>query len=157
MQSGCIIIRLLKFEQRKSTVFGTVLFLIILLASAVSVPSVYGPKQDYLGALCFVEKNRGSEDIVFSVGAAGFVYERFYKADWKWAENVEDIKAALQSSKSVWLIYTLPFHLESVYPEIMSLIKREFIVAERYDGTLNGGTIYVCRNKGWKIVKNSKA
>ena len=148
MQFGSIIVRWLKLEQKKSTVFGTVLFLIILFASAISVPSAYGPKQDYLGAFSFVENNRDKQDVVFSVGAAGFVYERFYKVNWKWAESVDEIKAAIQSSKPIWLIYTLPFHLESVNPEIMSIIEREFIVAKRYEGTLNGGTIYVCRSKG---------
>lgn len=148
MRFGSIIIRLLKFKRKESTVFGTVLFLIILFASAISVPSAYGPKQDYLGALSFVENNRGSGDIVFSVGAARFVYEKFYKAAWKWAESAEEIEAALQSSKHVWLIYTLPFHLETVYPDIMRLIKHEFRVVEKYYGTLNGGTIYICINKG---------
>jgi hypothetical protein len=147
MQFGAMVTQMLKFEQKKSTLFGTAIFCIILFASAVSVPSAYGPKQDYLGALSFVERNREKADVVFSVGSARFVYEKFYKANWDGVERAEDIESILKSPKRVWLIYTLPFHLETVYPDIMGLIRRQFLVVEKYYGTLNGGEIYVCRNK----------
>jgi len=148
MQFGTMATQMLKLERKKSVLFGTGLFCTILFASAVSVPSVYGPKQDYLGALSFVESNREKTDVVFSVGSARFVYEKYYKVNWNGVEVAEDIESILKSSKRAWLVYTLPYHLEAVYPDIMLLIKNQFTVVEKYYGTLNGGEIYVCSKKG---------
>jgi hypothetical protein len=131
----------------RSAQAGAALFLMAVLASAISLPSAYGPKQDYSGALDFVEKQRERGDAVFAVGAARFPYKEYYHVNWSEGRNAKDLEAALAQSKRVWIVYTLPLHLETAHPDIMDVIHRDFTTVEKFEGTLNGGTIYVSQNK----------
>ena len=139
--------RWLKLNGAQSAQAGAVLFLMTILASAISLPSAYGPKQDYSGALEFVERNRGSGDVVFAVGDARFAYKEYYRVNWSDVRDAGDLEAALDQRKPVWIVYTFPLYLETAYPDIMKAIHRDFATVEKFEGTLNGGTIYVGRNK----------
>ena len=145
MQIGSITHRLLKFQRLTAFQLGTTLCIIIILVSVVSVPSVYGPKQDYLGAISFLKKNRIPGDVIVTVGAAAIPFKHYYGVDWKEVEGAEDLKAIRSQAKRTWLAYTLPPHLEAAYPEIMEIIRNDFKLIKQFYGTLNGGTIFISR------------
>jgi hypothetical protein len=42
----------------------------------------------------------------------------------------------------------MPLQLEGEHPELMEAIRRDFTLIRKFGGTLNGGTIYVCRAEG---------
>ena len=144
MVLGGNISRLLHLKSTASVSAGTALCVSLIFVSAVSVPFAYAPKQDYLGALAFVEKSKDPGDSVVTVGLATYPSKNFYAKNWKEAETLEDLNFIRSRSNRTWLIYTLPLHLQAVYPEIMSNIKQDFRVVKRFYGTLNGGTIFVC-------------
>ena len=39
----------------------------------------------------------------------------------------------------------MPEHVNAKYPEIMSVVNREFEIEKRVHGTVGGGNIFVCR------------
>jgi len=138
--------RLLSLATTQSIPIGTAFALGLILFSMTSLPSVYGPKQDYLGALAFVESKKEPGDTIVTVGLATFPYKYFYKVDWQTVDTLEALDAIRARSKRTWLLYTLPPVMHSVYPEIMASIGRDFGVVKQFHGTLREGVIVVGRS-----------
>lgn len=136
----------LNFSPSRSAWAGSALAVSLIVISALSVPFVYGPKQDHEGALKFIEANRQPGDVVVTVGLATTTFQRLYKTDWVDAPDLKTLEALRGSAKRVWLLYSFPPVLASVQPDIMSSIQKEFIVVKQFGGTVEGGTIYVCRS-----------
>ena len=143
--SGQIVSKLLRFEPEHSGFIGTSLCVGVIIASSFSIPGVYSPKQDFLGALSFVEKHKKPGDKVATVGMAMLPYAEYLKTDWEKAETIESLDSIRANSKRTWLVYTVPIHLQSFYPEILNTISEDFKVIKQFYGTLGGGTIFVCR------------
>jgi len=146
MVLGHVTTRLLNLGPRKSAPLGSALAMGLILFSMTSLPSAYGPKQDYLGALAFVESRKEPGDTIVTVGLATFPYKYFYKVDWEAVDTLEALNAVRSRSKRTWLLYTIPPVLQSVYPDIMASISRDFNVVKQFHGTLRQGTIVVCRS-----------
>jgi mannosyltransferase len=115
----------------------------LVLVSAASVPFAFGPKQDYLGALAFVEAARSPGDAVVTAGLATFPYQRLYKAGFEPVESLEALNSIRSRAKRTILLYTLEPVLESMYPDILASVKRDFKPMKQFGGTLQGGTVYV--------------
>jgi hypothetical protein len=130
----------------RSRWLGAALPVALVVVSATSIPSVYGPKQDYEGALAFVEAQRRPGDAVVTVGLSTFPYHRYYAVDWQEAETLGELNAIRSGATRTWLVYTLPEYLESLYPEIIVSVQRDFQVIKPFGGTLGGGTVFVCRS-----------
>ncbi len=143
--AGDIISRLLRIEPKQSGFIGASLCVGVIVISSFSIPGVYSPKQDFIGALSFVEKHKKPGDKVAAVGMAMLPYTQYLKTGWETVETIETLDSIRAGSKRTWLIYTVPIHLQSFYPEILNNISEEFEVIKQFHGTLGGGTIFVCR------------
>jgi hypothetical protein len=117
----------------------------MVLVSAMSVPYAYGPKQDYAGAIEFIEANEQAGDLVTTAGLASLPYKEFYGRDWQEITTVDRLNALRAGARRTWLIYTFPTVLESVYPDVMVSIKSDFQVIKEFPGTVGDGSIFVCR------------
>jgi 4-amino-4-deoxy-L-arabinose transferase-like glycosyltransferase len=126
---------------------GTILCAGLIVLSVISIPSVYAPKQDYAGALKYVDENYEQGDRVVTVGpVATFPYKYFYNKNWETVETVQDLDAIRSHANRTWLLYSMPLHVEASYPELISAIKREFKIVKQFYGTVGGGTIFVWRS-----------
>jgi len=137
--------RVLKWSSWRANRAGVALSLLLVLASATTVPTAYGPKQDFHGAFDYVAAQRRPNDAVVTVGLTTLPFERWIGADFLSAENGAELDAIRASAERTWLLYTLPLHLEAEYPEIAKRLEHDFEVIRRFHGTLNGGDIVVCR------------
>jgi mannosyltransferase len=147
MELGRLVTHLLKMGTKRSMILGTAVFSVIILVFAITAPRAYGPKQDYLSALKFVESNKKLNDIVLTFGSTSFVYERYYGLDWTMVGDLESFNSIRTNRNTAWIVYTFPAYLEAEYPEIMDTVRRDFRMVRQFDGTLNGGTIFVCRSE----------
>jgi 4-amino-4-deoxy-L-arabinose transferase-like glycosyltransferase len=145
MVVGGLLAGWLRLAPNRSAWVGRALALGLIAASALSVPFVYGPKQDHEGALQFIEANRQPGDVVVTVGLASKTFQRLYDIDWKDAPDLETLNNLRGSAERAWLLYSFPPVLESVQPEIMASIQQDFVIVEQFRGTVEGGTIFVCR------------
>ena len=146
MQLGRIGDRLLRRTSTQAFPLGTALATVLILVSALSIPRVYAPKQDFLGALNFVEANKQPGDAIVTVGLATFTYKNFYRRDWKEVTTVIDLNSIRADAKQTWLLYTFPTHMTAVYPEIMHSIKKDFQTVKQFPGTIGDGSIFVSRS-----------
>ena len=143
---GKLATRLFCLAPAKALPLGTVFAGGLVIASALSIPRAYAPKQDFLGALNFVETARQPGDAIATVGLAAFTYNNFYGRGWKEVRTLEDLNSIRTHARHTWLIYTFPTHVSAVYPEIMTTIQRDFQVAKQFPGTVGDGTVFVSRS-----------
>ena len=125
----------------------TIVFAIVLLASSVlSLRRNYEyPKQDFEGAMRFIEAEAKGEDIVVTVGATTYPYRQYYGKPWESVENGEALRNICQRGGPVWLVYTFPRYLEGAAPGVTEMIQREFTVIRVFRGTLGDGDVFVAK------------
>jgi mannosyltransferase len=140
--------RLLGVRPDRTPWAGSALVLLLIIASATTLPPAWLPKQDYLGARRFVDAERQPGDAVVTVGLATFPYRRLYHAGWEEAGSVDALNAIRARAKRTWIVYTIPLQLQGEHPQLMRAIRHGFVPIKEFGGTLNGGTIYVCRAEG---------
>ncbi|MFB3903305.1 MAG: glycosyltransferase family 39 protein [Acidobacteriota bacterium] len=117
----------------------------LVLFSAVSIPHAYTPKQDFLGALNYVQGELAEGDAVTTVGLAGFTYEKLYRKAWPGVQTLAQLDAIRARATRTWLIYTFPPEVRAVYPDIMAEVDRDFRTMRVFPGSVGSGDVFVCR------------
>jgi mannosyltransferase len=125
---------------------GAAIVVVLIAASAFSLLRGYRtPKQDFAGALRYVEANREQGDTVATAGfIADYAYRRYYGKPWKAIESLAHFQGLRSSGRRAWLLYTLPVYIEATTPELMAAIRQECPPARVFPGTLGGGDLIVC-------------
>jgi mannosyltransferase len=124
---------------------GAILTILMIVASTLTIPTAYGPKQDYEAALSYVETHRSSGDAVAVLGLATFPYRTLYKTDWQEIESAKDLSTVRSGNNQTWVIFTFLPEVESVYPDIIDVLHRDFKVQQEFPGTVNHGAIHVLK------------
>jgi mannosyltransferase len=124
---------------------GIVLCFTLIIASSLSVPRAYGPKQDYLGAYNFITNNQLPGDEVVTVSLTTFIYQNYYPTNWIEVSSSDGLNAIRREAKRTWLIYTFPSVLASTHPDIMKSIQADFGLVKQFGSTVDEGDIYIYR------------
>jgi hypothetical protein len=122
------------------------IFALLLLTSAWQARAAWiYPKQDFRGAMEFIESQRNPGDAVVLIGLTELPYRRFYQRDWPVVKSPAELDAARATSGATWALYTLPIFVESRYPDLWNILQRDFRTVKVFRGTMGGGEVYVCR------------
>ncbi len=127
-----------------AAVAGTVL---VCLASALTVPRAWGPKQDFRGAMTYVETHRTAADGVATVDLTSYPLTRYYARDWAQVERLEELQAVERGHPRTWLLYTFPVRLAAAYPEIWAHLQANYDSVATFPGTVGGGAIIVLTSR----------
>jgi len=129
-------------RQLNPPVIGTVLVGVIVLANVTSLGILYQyPKQDYEGALRFVEATRTADEPVITAGLAVRPYHDYYGREWKGVESGDELQAVRSSLGRIWMLYSFPEYME---PALATSIRQECPPVRVFYGTLGGGNVVVC-------------
>jgi hypothetical protein len=139
---------LLRWPGRRTALAGTALVVLLGLGMARSLQWVYRPKQDFAGARDFVRGAEVPGDTVVVAGVAKLAYQMYYEPRWASVESLAELQAAQAGARRTWLLFTLPIEMQNTHPDIMAVAERQFTLVRQFDGSLNGGTIYVYRADG---------
>ncbi len=134
-----------RFE-RSSVGLGAAAAGLLVLASAVTLPRVYGPKQDYAGALEFVEEQRRPGDQVVALDLAADAYSAYHAPGLAVAYSLEELELKRASAGRTWILYTLAEHLAATKPALWQAVQARYEVVRAFPGTLGGGAIVVRRS-----------
>jgi len=127
---------------------GLVLTGLMVAVSLASLPRYYSlPKQDYAGAIAWVQGNVGPDEEVVTGGLAATAFLEYYGSRWRRVESAADLENVRASSRRVWFVYTLPVHLRSYHADLWAALDRDFETVRVFSGTLSGGEVYVCRER----------
>jgi mannosyltransferase len=118
----------------------------LVVLSILSLPQLYAhPKQDYAGALQFVEAARqDGENILVAGGGAAYPYQTYYLKAWPRVDSAEELDAARQGGP-VWLLYTFRRYIEHRQPEFWAAIQTQCSPAKVFPGTVAGADIEVLK------------
>jgi len=143
MRGGFVISRAV-FRQRGTTVAiaGAVL---VIMASALTVPRAWRPKQDFEGARDFVERTRAPGDAVVTVSLTTYPYSQWLGRDWADLGTVERLREVERTHPQTWLLYTFPIRLKTTLPGIWERLTVAYDTAAVYRGTIGGGDIVVMK------------
>ena len=133
---------------RRVAIVGTGVWAVVTVASLLTVPRCYAlPKQDFAGAREFVNTQIKSADAVVAIGLAALAYERYYAPHWPRVGSRPELEALRHNHADVWLIYTMPTHVETYLPDLWQSIQQNFEEVAVFPGTLRGGEVRVCRQR----------
>ena len=130
-----------------ATIMVALIALGALVLSARSLPYGYRhPKQDYAGAVAFVERTRNDSDLVAVIGETGArpVLDYLDKP-WHRVNAGSDLRLLRQHGAPVWLVYTFPAYIQSGRPDLWRTLLDECAEIGEFEGTVAGGTISVRR------------
>ena len=113
------------------------------LASASTVPRAWGPKQDFEGALAFVEARRRPGDAVVAVEMTTLPYEELYAAGWSRADSLDELLDVERAHPRTWVVWTVRTHLEAVQPAIWARLQEAYRTVETRYGTIRGLEVVV--------------
>ena len=129
--------------------WGIALVILALLGSLWPLRAAYiYPKQDFVGAMRYVDAHRQPGEPVVVAGLAVFPYRNYYGRDWTAVETGAQLEAARVPGKATWLVEWNATYIKSRQPEIWKAIKSEFSLVHDFGGTLGDGIIYVWREEG---------
>jgi hypothetical protein len=120
---------------------------LMIVASALTVPRCYAPKQDFVGARDYVERQRTAGDPVIALSLAADAYSEYYAPAWAAARTSGELAALRGPSGRAFLVYTLPEDLRAFHPDLWSAVHADFDTVKIFPGTLGGGEVYVCRER----------
>ncbi len=145
---GEIGVRLFRGTERRELQLGTALSLLAVLASLPLLRAAYlYPKQDFQGAMKFVEEQRKPGEPVVTIAVVTMPFQRYYGRSWPNVESPADLDAARKGDQATWLIYAMPIYVRATYPDLWAEIQNDFMMVRVFGGTLSGGEIYVCKSK----------
>jgi mannosyltransferase len=126
---------------------GTVVLTGLMLVSAVPLVRYYKtPKQDFLGAMRFVDSASAPGDRKAGVDLAGRVITGFYRrADYDFVWTLQDLVNLEQSGKGVWAITTLDRILWVRDSALASHLRTNYTRVAVLPGTLGDGAMRIYR------------
>ncbi len=144
---GALAARLFEKSPQAGARWGMALGLLILAASLWPLRAAYiYPKQDFQGAMQFVDAHRQPGEPVMLTGLAIFPYREYYGRDWTAVETRAHLEAARVPGKAAWMIYWSRTYVEARQPEVWNALGTEFSIVRQFRGTLGEGIIYVSRS-----------
>lgn len=125
-----------------ATAIGSALVGAVILANVLSLGSLYRhAKQDYEGAMQYLEARRESGDAVVTAGLAVRPYRDYYGKPWARVRTAEDVQRVRATTRSVWIVYAIPHYMD---PALVAWLRRECRSPRVFPGTLAGGEVIVC-------------
>lgn len=128
---------------------GVGLAIAMLAVSAAALPLNYRyPKQDYTGALAFVDQHKGPADRISAAGMAARVYRSYYGPGLDFPATPADLGALRGQDHAVWVLYSFPRDMRLRFPDLYDYIRSHARIVTTFPGTVGDGTIYVARLDG---------
>lgn len=119
----------------------------VVVLSASTVPSAWYPKQDFSGAMTWVDRNVQANDAVATVDLTRYPYQAFYGKNYVPVDSVSALERLEQAHPRTWVLYTFPIRLPVVQPAIWARLQQHYTVAARFPGTVGGGAIVVMKSQ----------
>jgi hypothetical protein len=129
----------------RSRVVALVTALGALMIVAASVPGLVRnyriPKQNFSGAVRFLDEAEANGARIVVASACGTFREYFERSNWTCVANGEQLRAIrTHTSQRTLVVATLPVFLQ---PSLRERLRDDSTVVQRFPGTLGGGTIVV--------------
>ncbi len=129
-------------ERSSMAMAGVTMGLVAL--SALGLPRNYRlPKQDFEGAVRFLDAAEAQGARVTAAGPACFPLEAYFdRASWRCLQTIEDWREVTTDTVRVLVVHTLTDYVDD--PALRAQLRTACSDVERFPGTLGGGDMVVC-------------
>ena len=129
----------------RRTLPGGVLVALLAALSLASLTFDYRyPKQDFEGAMRFVQERRADGEPVATAGLATYAYREYLKQPWEGITSLEQLQGLRGQGRRVWVLYTMAGYIDLQAPALMKALREDCGDASVFRGTVAGGDITVC-------------
>lgn len=101
------------------------------------------PKQDYEGALRWLEAHRRPGEVVLTTGLTSIPYQRYYRTDFQPVETVAALDEKLAGTRGAYVLSTLPSFLHVTAPELARALEKRGRELRRFRGGVGEGDVVV--------------
>jgi len=131
-------------QPRQLTLTLVSVTLLLIALSAPGLPRNYSvPKQDFDGAVRYLDGRMHDGVVVSAAGAACWPIENYYRrTDWPCVHSVDDLSRLLRAPEPVLVVYTLGEYIEDA--QLRDRLRGACREIRRFPGTLGGGDMIVC-------------
>lgn len=138
------------FAPRRRTVLAA-LYGALALASALTVPRAWAPKQDFDGAVAYVAAASGARDALVTADMSTLPTREALRAEGGGSVEVGgagELRALESSVARTWLLLTFPTRLQAELPDLWEHVQAQYREAARFRGTVAGGDVVVMLREG---------
>jgi hypothetical protein len=126
-----------------------------LTAGALAVAASLGllprnyryPKQDFEGAIHYVESVVADGDQVAVAGLARIPYGEYYEPGWTMVADARELEGLRAEPGRTFLVFAFAGHMRSRHGDIMAVADAEFSLERELHGTVGGGDVIVMRSE----------
>ncbi len=134
-----------RWAGRGRAMAGPALVLGLALVSTTGLlPNYRYPKQDFGGALRFVEEHRAENEKVVTVGVTDRVYREYYHRSFENAATLDKFQKLRAEGQPMWVLYTLELYIQSHAPDLMQMLREECAAGAVFKGTVGRGDVKAC-------------
>ena len=117
----------------------------VILLSALSLGFDYRyPKQDFEGAMRYVQATQSPGDRVVTTGLPADPYRMLYELAWPNISTRAELDSMRAAGGRTWVVWTFPRYLAQNAPTIDSVLNAECATRRTFRGTVGGGDVMVC-------------
>jgi uncharacterized membrane protein len=133
------------FHRRHASRIATLLVGGMAAASLLAlIPNYRYPKQDFEGAMHFVDTERTDGEPIATVGLTTPVYRDYYRRTWDPVTSLEELNRLRGRARRVWVVYTLEGYIATDTPELMAALRADCTPARIFRSTVGNGDVTVC-------------
>jgi mannosyltransferase len=122
----------------------------MVVVAGSALPRSYGkPKQDFVGAMRWVEAAAAPDEPIIAAGnGTGMPYTLFYRRPWPEIRSAKELDDLRRGRRAVWVLYTFRRYIRNGQPDLLDSIEATCEPPREFPGTLADGDILVRRCKG---------
>jgi mannosyltransferase len=137
-----------RLSERVATLGARVGAALAVLASLALLPKNYAyPKQNFEGALRYVEAKRKPTDRVAVVGLARVPYSEYFHPPWTMVADAGELERVRALPGRTFVVYAFSGHAKSRHPDVMAVVADEFSRDRKFLGTLGDGDVIVATSE----------
>ncbi|HEY6339991.1 MAG TPA: glycosyltransferase family 39 protein [Bryobacteraceae bacterium] len=118
---------------------------LLAASSATLVRNYRYPKQDFEGAMHFLEAQTKPGEKVLTAGGAIYPYHDYFLKPWQSVLTLEELQNVCLQGKPVWMVYSFPRYIRAAAPGLMKMIQERFTTVRVFPGTIGDGDVVVAR------------
>ena len=117
--------------------------LVLILGAAGTVRRAFGPKQDYAGAVAFVEAQRAPGEVLVTADMTTFPVRDYLAVDCAAVDNLPELLEIESRAPGTWFLLTFPTRFRAELPELNAHLEASYREESTYWGTVGGGALVV--------------
>jgi len=116
---------------------------VVVLASALTVPRAWRPKQDFVAAADFLQRSSGPKDAVVTLGVTNEPLRRYLGVVADSLDRIEELQQVEAAHARTWVVVTFPVLFEARQPDVAAWLRDRYDTAAVFSGSVGGGDIIV--------------